>query len=290
MPSKGLSTQVARNKLSHLSPASTSVSLPLSPRGEVSEATPPRSATDAKFQSPKQLLTSWLRTNSRKRTHSDSDNKTTPEIKPLTSEPSSELTNKFKNAAQNVKLSFIPPNDQTEHGTKDKKENGFNGQKSPSVSPLKKRLCVKNVLNFSSCVQESKHAKLNLNPGKENLSCDQNYCPPEEVTQATCKKESDAKCKGTSTSTSTQNITKQSKSQVSTPARTQNWLTEWSIYCKAKYGDKNNSLAKNEDESTATETLTTKDSSADDLQPLNTQVNNDMTFWCTSYFKTIGEH
>ena len=277
---------MARNKLSHLSPSSTSVSLPLSPRGEVSEANPPRSATDAKFQSPKQLLTSWLRTNSRKRTHSDSDNKTTPDIKSLTSEPSSKLTYKFKGERQTVELSFIPPNDQREeHGTKDKKENDFNAQKSPSVSPLKKRLCVKNVLNFSSHVKGSKHAKLTLNPGKENLTYDKSYCPPEEVKQS--KNKSDAKCKGISTST--QNITTQSKSQVSTPARTQNWLTEWSIYCKAKYGDKNSSIAKNEDESTATETLTTEDSSADDLQPLNTQVSNDM-FWCTSYFKTIGGH
>lgn len=265
---------MACNKLSHCFPAGTSVSLPTSPRGEVSEASQPKSATDAKFQSPKQLLTSWLRTNSRKRSHSDSDNKTTPEVKSLTSEPSSELTNKLKGAVQNMELSFILPNDQTEeHEAKDKKENGFNGQKSPSVSPLKKKLCVKNVLNLSSHVQESKDAKLNLNPGKENVTCDKSYCSPEEVEQA--KKKSDTKCKGTSTSTSTQNITTQSKSQVSTPARTKNWLTEWSIYCKAKYGDKNSSLARNDGETTATETLTSEDSSANDLQPLNTRVSND---------------
>lgn len=263
---------MAPDKLSHLSPASTSVSLPLSPRGQVSEASKPRSVTDAKFQSPKQLLTSWLRTNSRKRTHSDSDNKT-PQIKSLASEPSSTLTNKFKGTAQNVELSLVSPSDQTEeHGIKETKENGFNGQKSPSVSPLKKRLCVNTSLNLSSHVQESKHAKLNLNPGKENLTCDNSYCPPEEVKQA--KTKSDAKChKETSITTSKQKITTQSRSQVSTPARTQNWLTKWSIYCKAKYGDKNCSPAGNKGESTATETLTTEDSSADDLQPLNTQVS-----------------
>ena len=275
---------MAGNKLSHLSPAGTSVSLPPSPRGEVSEACQPRSATDAKFQSPKQLLTSWLRTNSRKRTHSDSDNKTAPELKSLTSEPSSEFTNKLKGAAQNVDLSFILPNDQTEeHGTKDKKEDVFSGQKSPLVSPLKKRLCIKNVLNFSSHVHESKHPKINLNPGKENLTSDKSYCPPEEVKQA--KKKSDAKCKGV-TSTSTQNIATQSKSQVSNPAKTKNWLTEWSIYCKAKYGDSTSLLANTEGESTATETLTTEDSSTDGLQPPNTQVSNDV-FWCTVlYFLT----
>jgi len=279
---------VAPNKLSHLSPASTSVSLPLSPRGQVSEASKPRSVTDAKFQSPKQLLTSWLRTNSRKRTHSDSDNKT-PQIKSLASEPSSTLTNKFKGTAQNVELSLVSPSDQTEeHGIKETKENGFNGQRSPSVSPLKKRLCLNTSLNLSSHVQESKHAKLNLNPGKENLTCDNSYCPPEEVKQA--KTKSDEKChKETSITTSKQKITTQSRSQVSTPARTQNWLTKWSIYCKAKYRDKNSSPAGNKGESTATESLTTEDSSADDLQPHNTQVSIDV-FLCACYFKTIGGH
>ena len=260
------------NKLPHDSPASTLVSLPLSPRSEVSEASKPRSATDAKFQSPKQLMTSWLRTNSRKRTHSDSDNKTTPDIKSLTSEPSSELTNKPKGVAKNVELSLVLLNDQTEeHGTKDTIENGFNGQMSPSVSPLKKRLCVNTSLNLSSHVQESKHAKLNLNPGKENLTCDNSSCPPKEVKQA--KNKIDAKYKETSITTSKQNITAQSKSQVSTPVRTQNWLTEWSVYCKAKYRDKNSSLDGNKGERTASEILTTEDSSADDLQPLNAQVS-----------------
>ena len=269
---------MAPNKLLHLSPASSPVSLPLSPRGEASK---PKSATDAKFQSPKQLMTSWLKTNSRKRTHSDSDNKTTADIKSLSSEPSSKLTNKLKDTAQNVELSLISPNDQTEeHRTKDTQENGFNGQKSPSVSPLKKRLCVNTSLNLSSHVQESKNAKLTLNKGKENLTCDNSHCPPEEAEQATNK--SDAKCKETSITTSKQNITTQSKIQVSTTARTQNWLTQWSIYCKAKYRDKYSSLPENKCESIATKTLMAEDSPDDNLQPLNAQVISDV-FLCICY-------
>lgn len=285
----GLSTQVAPNKLSNLSPASTSVSLPLSPRGEVSEASKPRLPADAKFQGPKQLLTSWLRTNSRKRTHGDSNKKTNPEITSLASEPSSELTFKFKSTSQNVEqLSLISLNNQTEeHGTKDTKENYLNGQKSPSVSPLKKRLCVNTSLNLSSHSQESKHVKLNLNPGKENLTVDSSYCPPGEVKQA--DKKSDAKCKETSITTSNQNITTKSKSQVSTTARTLNWLTEWSIYCKTKYGDKSVSLPGSGGESTAAETpvatnVTAEDSLADDLQPLSTQVSSDLCL-CTCSLK-----
>ena len=172
------------------------------------------------------------------------------------------------NQVQNVELSLASPNDQTEeHGTKDKKEHSFNGQKSPSLSPQKKRLCVNTSLNLSSHAKESKHAKLSLNPGKENLTCDNTggYCPPEEVKRA--KEKRDARCKETSKTTSKQNITTQSKNQVSFPARTQNWLTEWSVYCKTKCGDKNSALAGNECESTATETLTGEDPSADDLQP-----------------------
>ena len=263
---------MASKKLSHLSPASTSVSLPLSPRGEVSESSKPRSPADAKFQSPKQLLSSWLRTSSRKRTHSDSDNKTNSKIKSLTSEPSSELTFKFKSTSQNVgQQSLTSPYNQTEEcGTKDTKEIDFNGQKSPSVSPLKKRLCINTSSNSSnSHVLECKHAKPNLNPGKENLTCDNTFCPPGDVKQA--KKKSDAKCKETSTTTSKQNIPTQFKSPDSTPASTQNWLIEWSIYCKAKYGDKNSLLAGNEGENTATETLTAEDSSADELH--NAQVS-----------------
>ena len=159
-----------------------------------------------------------MRANSRKRTHSDSDNKTTPDIKSPTSEPSSKLTNKFKGTVQNVELSLASPNDQTEgHGTKDKKENSFNGQKRPSVSPLKKRLCVNTSLNLSSHVKESKHAKLDLNPGKENLTCDNTggYCPPEEFKRA--KEKRDDRCKETSRTTSKQNITTQSKSQPISP-------------------------------------------------------------------------
>lgn len=267
---------MAPNKLPFPSPASTSVSLPLSPRGELSEASKTSSAADAKFQSPKQLLTSWLRTNSRKRTHSDSNNKTTPDSKSLTSEPSSDSTVKFKNSSHNVdQQSHILRNNQTGHRTNNTKENGSNGENSPSESPLKKRLCVNTSLNLSSHVQESKHEK--LKPGKENSTCDHTYCLPGE------EKKSDAKCKETSITTSKQNIPTQSECQLSTPVSTPNWLIERSIYCKAKYRHKNSSLPGHGGESTATETLTAKGSSADDVQILSVQVSL-TNLVCTCYF------
>lgn len=244
----------------------------------MTEASKPRSPAVPKFHSPKQLLTSWLRTNSRKRTHSDSDNKTDHEIESGKSEPSSELTLKVDNTSENVEESLLTSknNQSQEHGTKDTKENYFSRQKSPTVSPLKKRLCIDNALNSIAHSQESGHAKPNPNPGKENLALDYSNFSSEEATQA--KKKDVTKSKETSGTTSNQHITTKSNNQAFTPTRTQNWLTEWSAYCKAKYGVKSILPSENGSESSSTETLvatnnaTDEDSSADDLQLLGAQV------------------
>lgn len=270
--STGLSAQVVPKKLSNLPIASTSTSLPPSPGGQVSEASKPRSPATAKFHSPKQLLTFWLRTNSRKRTHSDSDDKTDHEIKSLKSEPSSKLTLKVDNVEQPLVTS--QNNQMQEHGTKDTKENYSSGQKSPTVSPLKKRLCVDNALNSTAHSQGK--AKPNPNPGKENLTLDYSNGSSEEAEQA--KKKDVAKSKETLGTTSNQHITTKSDSKAFSPRKTQNWLTEWSAYCKAKYGVKSVLPSENESESSATETLVAtnnvkdEDSSANDLQPLSAQV------------------
>lgn len=217
-------------------------------------------------------MTSWLRTNSRKRTHSDSDNKRHHEIKSVKSDPSSELNVTVGNTLQNGEQPLLSPqNNQTqEHGTKDTKENYFSQQKSPTVSPLKKRLCTDNPLISTAHCQESKHAKPNPNPGKENLTP---YCSSEEAEQA--KKKGVTKSKETSDTTSNQHIT---ATKSITPTRTQNWLTEWSVYCKAKYGVKSIIPSENGSATIASESLvetnnvTDEDSSANDLQPPSAQV------------------
>lgn len=254
--------------------------IPLSPGGQVSEASKPKSPAVPKFQSPKQLLTSWLKTNSRKRTHSDSnnsDNKTDNDIKSVKPESSSELTLKVDNASQNVE--FSSQNNQTQkHGTNDTKEIFFHGQKSPTVSPLKKRLCVDNPLNSAAPGQERGHAKPNPNPGKENLALVSSDC-------SSCQNKQPTK-KVTSITNSIETFRARSNKQVATksftPTQTQNWLTEWSAYCKAKYGDKSNNLhsenSENGNGSTSSEKLVATinvadDSSADNLQAVGAQVS-----------------
>ena len=249
------------------------MSLPLSPGGQVSEACKPKSPVVPKFQSPKQLLTSWLRTNSRKRTHSDSsDHKTDDDIKSVKPASSSELTLQVDNASQNVE--FSSQNNQTQkHGTKHTKENYFNGQKSPTVSPLKKRLCVDNPLNSAAPSQESGHAKPNPNPGKENLALVFSDCSSCESKQPTKKVITNSK--ETFGETSNKQVTTKSF----TPTPTQNWLTEWSAYCKAKYGDKSNLHSENGNESIASEKLVATiivaddDSSAVNIQAVGAQVS-----------------
>lgn len=290
---------MAPDKVSSPTPARTSVSLPLSPGCQESQASKPRSPAAPKFQSPKQLLTSWLKTNSRKRTHSDSDDKTDHEIQSLKSESSSELTlkvtdnkSKLENTLQNVEQPSLTSQENQiheEYGTKDTMENGSNGQKSPSVSPLKKRLCVDDPSNSTAHNQDSVCAKPNRKPGKENQTLDN--CSSEEAKQDEVKR--DEKCKQTSGATSNQHVTTKSNCQNVTPTRTKNWLTEWSLYCKAKYGETSISLPKNGNESSITtkETLdvannvTEDNSGADDIQLCSAQVSICFSW---KYLKAIG--
>ena len=228
----------------------------------MSEVSKPKSPAVPKFHSPKQLMTSWLRTNSRKRAHSDSDDKTDHKIKSVKSDPSSELNITVGNILQNGEQPLLAQqNNQTqEHGTNSTKENYFSQQKSPTVSPLKKRLCIDNPLTSTAHCQESEHAKPTLNPGKENLTP---YCSSEEAEQA--KEKGVTKSKETLDTTSNQHIT---PTKSFNPTRTQNWLTEWSVYCKAKYGVA--SIAS--EILVETNNVTDENSSASDLQPSSAQV------------------
>ena len=255
-------------------PATASDSLPLSPGSQSPQFSNPRSPAVSKFRSPTQLLTSWLRTNSRKRTHSDSDDNTDHQVQSLKSEPISELTLKVDNTLQNAEDNKI-----REHKTKDTMEkNPFSGQKSPAMSPLKKRFCVDDPLNTTSCNKETVHAnKSSLSPGKENKPVDN--CSPGKP--KTAKLKPDAKYKQRSEATSNQCVKTKSSSS--------NWLTQWSIHCKAKYGDNSISLSEKGSESNMTEIvdLTTIDeeSPANGLQP---QVRRCCFPW--KCLKVVGVH
>lgn len=206
-----------------------------------------------KFESPKQLLTSWLRTNSRKRTHSDSDNN---EKK---TDAESGLTPKVTSAeglAKNIlheKLNMVI---QVDRG----KENHFMEQKSPEVTPLRKRLRTNEPLHVNtSNNQESNCEKLGLNTGKE--VCSVNHGSSGEIEQ------DEDICKQTLSETQGQVTTADSKCQISPWTKPKNWLMEWSAYYKAKDKNKNVQLLDRQSESKGRETVHTTNNTTSDSHP-----------------------
>jgi len=241
-----------------------------------------------------------LRTNSRKRTHSDSDNNADHTNQELTSEASSEVISEnnlvVKKELENAPIDHtLRKKEQTpcaslineikEHETKDMKENYLNGQASQIVSPLKKRQRIKDPLQSTSCNnQEKVYAKPNqtkTSPGKENHML--NHGSSEEVQQM----DGDINCTQTLRTTSSQCVTAKYKHEVSAQTKPKNWLTEWSAHCRAKYGEKSVQLPEKGSESNTIETLHTlnevtgEDPPAVDLQHINTQVRkfSFLQFW-----------
>ena len=203
-----------------------------------------------KFQSPTQLLTSWLRTNSRKRTYSDSDKKTDNTTQETKSEArfelklnaTSEKSLVITTLKENTLVASSQNNQIQELGTDDKKENYFKDQKSPALSPLRKRLCTNGILHCTtSNNQKHEHAKLNLNPGKETFN-------PREA------KEEESDSKQTLKEPCSQSVKATSTCQASAQTKLKNWLTEWSEYYKAKHGDRSVQLPDKGGETTATST------------------------------------
>ena len=271
--STGLPSQVsATNKATSPSPASPPLSLSHSPGCPVTQVSSLQSPPAvAKFPSPKQLLTSWLKTNSRKRTHSDSDDKTehiTKEVKPeLKLKDVSDKDQMEKNLQNKVNTLLPSQNYQIqEHRTK---ENDLNGQKSPGTSPLRKRQCFSDQLNSMTHNNQELIAK----PGKENciLRHGSSEVNKQVISDATLEV------------TSSHCVSIKSKAKVSAHTKPKNWLTEWSTHCNTKHGGKSIELELTEkgSENKHAETLNItneiakKDSpsSSSDLQPDITQVS-----------------
>ena len=217
-------------------------------------------------------MTSWLTTNSRKRTHSDSDNKKDHPIQKKPEE-SSELTWKEHPLENKEQTCALQSNQIQELGTtKDSRENYLNGQKSPAMSPLRKRMCIHDPLHSSSSNnQNHRSAKPQLNPGKENR--------PQDSSEDVKEVEINANCKQTLTEAPGECVKVKSKCQASAQAKPKNWLLEWSAHWKAKYGDKSGKLPEKGSESNMTETvnasndLAEEDETAVDLQPISAQVS-----------------
>ena len=276
----GSSTQGCPNKVNSPSPVASPVSVPPSPKSPVTQTTSPMTTAVPKFQSPTQLLTSWLRTNSRKRTHSDSHDKTDNTTQETKSEARSELklnatsekslTKSTLQYKGNVSATSSQNNQIQELGTDDRKENYFNDQRGPVLSPLRKRLCTNKLLHCTtSNNQKHEHAKPNLNAGKEN-------CIPNPNSSGETKEE-ESDCGQTLKEPNSKSVTAKSKCQTA-QTKPKNWLTEWSAYCKVKYGDKSVQLADKGDESNATDALNAKSDITEEeplppaVQPSITQV------------------
>ena len=170
-------------------------------------------------------MTSWLRTNSRKRTHSDR-NDTTNNLHPgkvsglmtegtndkiLTDHQEENRTQTQSCVAQLHTMQIL-----------EKTEANSTEQKSPATSPSRKRICTDDPLNLTP----NKSQTGELSPGKENNlgknKIGQNDC--EKTTQATPDQ--------------TKILTVKSRRQVPTQTKSKNWFIEWSSNFRAKQRDK----------------------------------------------------
>lgn len=227
--SSGPSPHVVPNKNSDSQIVPSSVSFPSSSGSQSSPCSSPKSPAASKFHSPTQLLTSWLKSNSRKRCHSDSDDQLNHQIQSVTAQKCSDMTQKAVNSLQDVKQpNQTAKNKRQEYRTEDKTENThFNGQKNVSVLPLRKRLCISDPLNSNAGhVGIRNWNKSSLNPNKENKLI--NNSSPGEAKFA--KLELDFNCHQKSEATSEQKVTAK--------AHSANWLTQWSTHSREEPGEK----------------------------------------------------
>lgn len=225
----GPSPHVVPNKNSDSQIVPSSVSFPSSSGSQSSPCSSPKSPAASKFHSPTQLLTSWLKSNSRKRCHSDSDDQLNHQIQSVTAQKCSDMTQKAVNSLQDVKQpNQTAKNKRQEYRTEDKTENThFNGQKNVSVLPLRKRLCISDLLNSNAGhVGIRNWNKSSLNPDKENKLI--NNSSPGEAKFA--KLELDFNCHQKSEATSEQKVT--------VKAHSANWLTQWSNGRQEEHGER----------------------------------------------------
>lgn len=198
---------------------SSSLSQPPSPECLSSQVSSPKSPAVIKYQSPKQLLASWLRTNSRKRRHSDSVDTTDDTNNSVKSELT--LSDKIEENLGDKEKTFASHNLVQEH---ENKENNISGQKCLATFPLKKRRCSSDPLNSTAHNSEKINVKPNSSPGKENHVVDQGSM--ESLKQEESSIPLRKNCN--------KPVNVKEKNQVSVGERQKNWLTEWSDHCKAK--------------------------------------------------------
>ena len=198
---------------------SSSLSQPSSPECISSQVSSPKSPAVIKYQSPKQLLASWLRTNSRKRRHSDSVDTTDDTNTSVKSELT--LSDKIKENLGDNEKTFVSHNLVQEHGYK---ENNISGQKCPATSPLRKRRCSSDPLNSTTHNSQEINVKPNSSPGKENHVVDQGSMESSKQEESSVSLRKNCN----------KPVTVKVKNQVSVGERQKNWLKEWSEHCKAK--------------------------------------------------------
>lgn len=163
----GSSAQVCLNKNNTPRLSQPSASLPIPLKNPVPQAfcRSPKTTSVPRFESPTHLMTSWLRTNSRKRTHSNRDDSTYNLHHTINFEEQSELMLKPKKEESNRKeqdecVDPLHDNKRQKVETK-KQENNFIGQNNQATSPLRVR--TSDPSHLTSICQAHK-----LSPGKEN--------------------------------------------------------------------------------------------------------------------------
>ena len=231
---------------------SSSLSQPPSPESLSSQVSSPKSPAVIKYQSPKQLLASWLRTNSRKRRHSDSVDTTDDTNNSVKSELT--LSDKIEKNLGDKEKTFVSHNLGQEHGNK---ENNISGQKCLATSPLRKRRCSSDPLNSTTHNSREIKVKPNSSPGKENHVVDQGSMESSKQ-EENCNKP----------------VTLKVKNQVSVGERQKNWLTEWSDHCKAKNRGKTIDLQGGEYKDSNETINFANEEKRDNLQATTAQVSN----------------
>ena len=237
---------------------SSSLTQPSSPECLSSKVSPPKSPAVIKYQSPKQLLASWLRTNSRKRRHSDSVDTTDDTNNSVKSELT--LSDKIEENLGDKEKTFVSHNLLQEHGNKE-----ISGQKCLTTSPLRKRRCSSDPLNSTTHNSREIKVKPNSSPGKENHVVDQGSTESSKQ-EENCNKP----------------VTVKVKNKVSVGERQKNWLTEWSDHCRAKNRGKAIELSVQGGESKdSSETMNlANEENRDNLQATTTQVSNVTPSFC----------
>ena len=164
----GSSTQVCLHKNNTPTLSQPSASLPIPLKNPVPQAfcRSPKTSSVPKFESPTHLMTSWLRTNSRKRTHSNRDDCTDNLHHTINFEEQSELMSKWEKGENNRKEQdvCVDPlhNNKRQKVETNKQDNNFIGQNDQATSPLREHTSDPSHLTTSICQAHK------MSPGKEN--------------------------------------------------------------------------------------------------------------------------